>query len=220
MKSAAEAMKTYQATFLMTTDGGDNGKMTLEMKLKTDQKRVNLAVAAVGTATGRMKVAASATNMQLIDDGKKSYTYLPVNKVYRVGPTNGGKTNLPIDMVKGDIKKMAAGYKMLPEETVAGHRSFVLGTSQGGVSMKIYVDKDTYRMRQMVMNMTGNNPNSKAGAISVKSIMTVKSEIVNAPIKEGDFVFTPPAGATEFKPTAAPPTGIGAPGQAPGLGKK
>ena len=33
MKSAAEAMKTYQATFLMTTDGGDNGNMTLEMKL-------------------------------------------------------------------------------------------------------------------------------------------------------------------------------------------
>jgi outer membrane lipoprotein-sorting protein len=95
---------------------------------------------------------------------------------------------------------------------------------------EMYVDVATSRFKQMVMHMdmgpmmgAMGGANAKPGtappSMKMDMTMAVKREVVNAPIPESAFKFTPPAGAKLLPGKPGTMGGMGMPGMGGGMGR-
>ena len=73
----------------------------------------------------------------------------------------------------------------------------------------MYIDKRSGRMKQVMLNGSQTGPDGKS--MSMNMTMVVKREVLNQPIPNSAFVFTPPPGAREVQ-------GDGGGSMIPGIG--
>jgi outer membrane lipoprotein-sorting protein len=198
------AAKTYQATFQMDMSMGTMGSVSqlIDIKMIPNQK-ASMTSKPNGKATGQFAMQAGQISTQMVDDGKFSYTYMPMMNQYLKRPHVAGTNNNGLSMMLpqlGNTKNDKATYKLLPASTINGKSAYAIeigsanGTPFGG-AIVVYIDKANYHLLQMNMNMSGSATQGQA----MKMNMAVKNEKFNAPIPAGVFTFTPPKGATEMK---------------------
>jgi outer membrane lipoprotein-sorting protein len=168
----------------------------------------------VATGTGAAKAQAPNANSTIVSDGKTLFAYSVARKQYAKQPV---PPNLPLRQLLGFAipTPTTPGVKMLPAMAVLGRQAFVLEitpTMPPNLTpeqkaqfakfkpLKLMVDKQNYHILQLRQSTTESTTEVNLGA-----------QTFNSSIPGNTFVFTPPAGVTEFIPPANPPGG-GVPG--------
>ena len=206
VKATLTTSKTYQATLEMTRSAGNQGSMAISIDLKvvpsTGKAFVN--VAPVGKGTGQMAAAAAMMAMTIVDDGKTSYLYSPMQGGYVKQAHH--KIEVP------DVFKLASlkdvNLKYVRSDHVNGKPVHVIeatpkttppGTSQ---SILFFIDQSSNRPVQLTSSSSGT-PKTGGPPMKVDMTISVRKEIMNASIPDSAFKFTPPAGAKEVQGGAA-----------------
>jgi outer membrane lipoprotein-sorting protein len=210
--------KTFQATMVMDMSMGALGSMSATTEIKSvGNQKMSTKTTSNGKATGQVAMGAAGLNMQIVDDGKTMYTYMPAMNKYSKRPHVAGAnpmaSMLPLMGGQGAAK---AAYKMLPATTVGGKPVYAIEAtgpqSLPGMSIVLYVDKATLHIKQMKMKMAQPNPaatGAQGKSLNMTMTMSFQNEIFNAPIPDSTFKFTPPPGATEMQGFPGMPGGAG-----------
>ena len=188
--AAYKNAKTYQANMAINTNAGPQGSMTMNMDIKSQQNQ-KYAIRMSATGTGQAAQMAGMLNMQMVDNGKTAYTYMPMMGGYTKKPhvANAGALNgmpsSPAAFFKG-----GGNYKLLAPTRVNGVPVYTVQMSnpRGGTAT-LYVDKATYHLKQIKAMGQNGQPVT----------VNVTNERLNAPLPANAFVFTPPPGAKEVK---------------------
>lgn len=204
-KSAAamKNLKTYQATIQMNMANGPMGAMSINMDIKKSgaSKMWMKMVMNMAGAKQAPQMLSAFNNIQVVDDGKNAWTYMPGMKQYSKGPSGSAKNMFNLDQLLSQSGKEST-MKLVGTENLAGKPAYVLQAvpKKAGQNDKVllYFDQATYRFRQM--KASGSTP-AMQGRPAMQQNMTiqVKNEIVNEPISDSLFKFTPPPGSTEAK---------------------
>jgi len=204
-KTTYNAMKTYQGKWQMDMKMGQMGSMSMLMDVKMlPGKAARIATSPVGQATGMMAMGAAMSQMQMVDDGKTAWTYMPAMKMYTKAPSQVKTQSIMDSMVGG--RKLEADYKLLPAKTIAGRPCFAIkvipkAANGANANVVIYIDQATYRLKRMVTTASrtmGTGPNAQK--MDSNMTMVINSETVNGAISPNLFKFSPPAGTKEMDP--------------------
>jgi len=207
--------KTYQATIVSTNKLGKMGSISVSIHVAAIPAEGKSAIrsAPVGKPTGAMGMQAAMASAVMVDDGKEAYVYSPMMGGYRKSPHRPGSPGnlalLNLERSKG------LTFKLVGTRAVEGRPAYVIEVippqKQPGSTTLIYVDKATGRYRRIESHRTASAGPGGAPQ-TVDTILTVTHEVLNAPIPETTFHFTPPAGAKEIPASPAPGGAPGAPG--------
>ncbi len=201
-KAVMKSAKTYQATLQMNTTGGPVS-MNVSAQIKTTGTKMwaHVGMNMAGPQGQQNPMAAMLQNIQVVDDGKNTWTYMPAMKQYSKGPSGGAKqfnfSGQFLNKVETD-----ATLKLLPNENVAGKSAYVVEATPKKAAqnekLKLYFDQGTYHLVQMKMNQS-RSANGQMPAQQQSMVMVVKDEKVNQPIPDSLFKFTPPPGAKQMQ---------------------
>ena len=206
-QDAVLSLNSYQATYIMSMDAGQNGSMAVSTtyKLKPKHNKMTMRMAPAGTPTGQMAMMAGMLNMMIIADGKNMYMFSPAAPAqgYRKGPIDKRMLN-PASMAFQQAKVGTPKY--LRTQNVNGKPAHVIEivpnakVMQGASgSMLLFFDTASNRFQKMTMNMSQGATPRPGAPQSMRMNILVKNEVVNAPIADSVFRFVPPPGAKEIK---------------------
>jgi outer membrane lipoprotein-sorting protein len=217
-RKALTGLTSYQARWVMNmTSNVGSLTMNMDMKVIPAQGKLAMTMSPAGKATGQMAMASMMLQMQMVDDGKTAFFYMPMMGGYQKGPHMKKKMMMgPGEMAFQSTED--ASFSYLRTDTVDGRPVHVIQVfpkkmeqnSKGDVLL--FVDQATNRLKRMTMNM-GGMPGPQGQAQSMKMRLEVTKEIVNAPIPSSAFKFVPPPGAKQIQ-GAMPKMGF--PGLTPG----
>ncbi len=215
-QAAMNNVNSYQAVWEMQTSMGPQGSMSMTMTMKSKPKegKFIIKIAPAGKPTGQMAMAGAMMNMEMVDDGKTMYMYMPVMGGYRKGPHTPNMNMKPGDMALRMAKNASFTYKGV--SNVGGRPAYVLKVVPknlpAGVTADtlLYIDRATNRIRKSTSTQS-------RGPQKVSTVMLVKSDAVNGPIPDSAFKFVPPPGAKEIQ-GGGPGMGPMIPGMVPGGG--
>lgn len=213
--AAMQSAKSYQAVWQMNMSMGPMGSVSLAMDIKMlPGKKMYMKMTPIGQPTGQMAMGAAMMNMQMVDDGKNMWAYMPATKQYSKSPSQVKASQMNLTRMAGVAP--GATYKLVGTENVGGrpaHKIQVMLKNVqiaggGKQAMHIFIDQATNRFRQMTMSMTlPAGPNQPAQQMNMSMLVT--NERVNAPIPASVFQFTPPPGAKETQGGMGMPMGGG-----------
>jgi outer membrane lipoprotein-sorting protein len=190
-------LKSLQASFetSITAAGKGNGIMQTDIKVIPGQK-ANINVHPIGKGSGVVGTQLAGGTMHIVDDGSATYMYIAQKNQYMKGPHNPNAfqgVTAQYGLPYAGMTVSPSEYKLLAPSTVDGKPVFVLeyipAKAAGKIKIDIAIDKATYRIKQSKIIQP-------SGSLST----LVKNEVLNAPLSASLFTFTPPKGATEFKP--------------------
>lgn len=206
--------KTYQATIVSTNKMGKMGSISVSIHVAAIPAQGKSAIRSgpVGKPTGALAMQAAMASAIMVDDGKEAYVYSPMLGGYRKAPHRPGSPGnlalLNLDRSKG------LTFKLIGVRPVEGRPAYAIEVippqKQPGSTTVVYVDKATGRYRRIESHRTAAAGQGGAPQ-SVDTVLTVTQEVINAPIPEKAFQFTPPPGAKEIPATPAPGGAPGAP---------
>jgi outer membrane lipoprotein-sorting protein len=214
--AAMKGSKTYQAV-LESTIIDQTGTMSMQVEVKKSGNTWVMKTSPLGQATGSMETDGAPRRIMSISDGKMTLTYYPTLNRYTKLPA-GHSESTKWDDFTGMFKRAAkVDLRLVGTESIAGKPAYVIEETpikagEGYKTMKRYwIDQETYRFKQMkvgiVSDTGGKDLTGKSQTPQTTTVMLVKSEmavlitseIIDQPIPDSVFKFTPPAGATEMK---------------------
>jgi len=194
--------RTYQATVVMDMSMGPLGRSSMVTQVKAvGNAKVHATTRAQSSGGSRAGIGSAGMNIEMVDDGKTMYTYMPGQNKYSKRAHVASNSNMMAALlpIMGNPASSKATYKMLPTTTVAGKPVYAIevtgARSQPGSSLILYIDKSTLHFKQMTMKTA--QATSQGQPSGMNMTMTIENEKFNAPIPDSVFKFTPPAGATE-----------------------
>jgi len=222
--SAMQKARSYQGTWLMTMSMGQIGSlsMSIDMKMVPAAGKFAVKMAPTGQATGQMAMGAPMVNMSMVSDGKTVYVYMPAMNGYsrQAADKRMLEAMSPSGMAMRGADK-DADFKYVKADRLNGTPVHVVqvipkGTRAkqlGNAKILVYIDQAATRVRQVTMNGTiQQGPNGPSQQMTMK--MVVKREVLNQPVADSTFKFTPPPGAKELKSAGGPGVpGVPSPGR-------
>jgi outer membrane lipoprotein-sorting protein len=200
--------KTYQAVLESTTIS-EMGAMSNQVEVKKSGNNWIMKTSPLGQATGSMEKDGAPRLIKSISDGKTTWTYYPTLNRYTKQPA-GHSQSTKWDDFAGMFKQAAQmNLRLVGTENIAGKPAYVIEeipkkAGEGYKTMiRFWIDQKTYRFKQMkvgIVSTAGGNERAGHSQFSeTTTTMTIKSEIIDQPISDSEFKFTPPPGATEAK---------------------
>ena len=218
-RDAERAVRTDQLTDEISVHAGEKNNVVVR-EIQLDKANARLHMVCHNTNKSLPKGVPSSYTV--VDDGKFAYFYNPEDNTYQKAPR---AQDFALNQMLAQSQQPAQSKQAL------GHHFNYIGTDEVGgravdviepifppmpkdrpvPSVRMYLDAKTHLMVRVTSTSLSDNGGHGKMAMTVTESM--KNEVINAPIAESAFAFTPPAGAKEVT-TPAPAKGPGAqPGQ-------